>query len=116
MKQDYVEVGGIVRDGKLEIPHRSAMAAAIKRFADGEVTIHIEATKPTRSNQQNRFWHGVVIPLFAEYCGYDVGEMKDQLALSLIPREITDLQTGEIRIVPGHTSQLSTEEFNHLIE
>ena len=58
----------------------------------------------------------MVIPLFAEHCGYELAEMKDALALKLIPKEVTDMETGEVHVVPGHTSDLNTKEFNDLIE
>lgn len=93
-----------------------AFKAALKLFEDGPVVIEVKAAKPTRSSQQNRYWHGVVIPAFAEHCGYEFEEMKDALALKLIPKELDDMDTGEVRIVPGHTSELNVKEFNDLIE
>lgn len=72
--------------------------------------------RPKRSDAQNRFWHGIVIPAFVEHCGYEFAEMKDALALELLPKEVVDMKTGEVRIVPGHTSELNTKEFNDLIE
>jgi hypothetical protein len=54
--------------------------------------------------------------VLAQHCGYRLDEMKDALALELIPHEVVDLKTGEVRLVPGHTSQLTVTEFNTLIE
>ena len=42
-------------------------------------------------------------------------DMKDALALNLLPKEVTDPITGEVRTVPGHTSALNVKEFNDLI-
>lgn len=90
---------------------------AMQGFPEGaQVSVRVKVERPQRSSQQNRFWHGVVIPLFAEHCGYDFEDMKDALALELLPREVVDVKTGEVHKVPGHTSSLTTKEFNELIE
>ncbi len=116
--QEYYEAGGIINEkGELQPVALVAFRQAMKRFTPGvKVSIRVEIERTKRSNSQNRYWHGVVIPLFAEHCGYEFEEMKDALALKLIPKEIVDLDTGEVRIVPGHTSDLNTKQFNELIE
>jgi len=116
--QEYYEAGGVIDEkGQLLPIALTAFRQAMKRFPAGaKVTIRVEIERQKRSNSQNRYWHGVVIPLFAEHCGYDFEDMKDTLALKLIPREITDVTTGEVHVVPGHTSKLTTKEFNDLIE
>ena len=116
--QEYYEAAGVIDEkGQLLPVALIAFRQAMRRFPAGaKVTIRVEIERQRRSNSQNRFWHGVVIPLFAEHCGYDFEDMKDTLALKLLPRELVDVETGEVRIVPGHTSKLNTKEFNELIE
>lgn len=116
MRQESFETGGVIEKGKLTVTGRKLFEEAMRRFPDGHVVVSVKVSRPTRSSGQNRFWHGVVVPAFAEHCGYEFDEMKDALALKLIPRELTDMTTGEVRIVPGHTSSLNTKEFNDLIE
>lgn len=117
MTQESYEAGGVINNGQLQPVALVAFRQAMRRFPEGaHVSIRVEIERPKRSNQQNRFYHGVVIPLFAEHCGYDFEDMKDELALKLIPREIVDMTTGEVKLVPGHTSKLNTKEFNELIE
>lgn len=113
-QESYAQLATIEK-GRIHID-RGPWDQVCKRFPDGPVEVSIKVARPSRSSQQNRYWHGVVIPLFAEHCGYEFDEMKDALALKLLPREVTDLETGEVRIVPGHTSQLNVKEFNELIE
>lgn len=115
MTQDTYATLGVIANGRLQVQHRAGFEAAMARFPDGVVVVEVKVQRPQRSSQQNRYWHGVVIPLFAEHCGYDLHEMKDVLALKLIPKEVTDLN-GETRTVPGHTSDLSVKDFNDLIE
>lgn len=116
MTREYYETGGVINNGKLTMTGRRLFEDAMRRFPNGHVRVRIDVQRPTRSRAQNRFWHGVVVPLFAEHCGYEFDEMKDALALKLLPVEVTDLETGEVRIVPGHTSALNTKQFNDLIE
>lgn len=116
MTQTYYETGGQITQGKLIVSGRRVFEQAVARFDDGPVSVIISAIANQRSHQQNRFWHGVVIPLFAEELGYDLDEMKDVLSLYLIPQEVTDITTGEMVKVPGHTSRLSTKQFNDMIE
>jgi hypothetical protein len=116
MKQESYETGGVVSDGKLKVSGQALFTEAMRRFPNGFVRLRVDTARPSRSSQQNRFWHGVVIPAFAEHLGYEFEEMKDALALKLIPLEVTDIETGEVKIVPGHTSALNTKAFNDLIE
>lgn len=116
MSFEFLEIGGTVENGRIRLDDEAGYRRAVGQFGDGRVTVRIERERHQRSNQQNRFWHGVVVKLFAEHCGYDFYDMKDTLALELIPKEVYDIKTGEMKIVPGHTSALNTKEFNALIE
>lgn len=116
MKQEEYSTLGVIKDGQLKMTGRALFEQAMRRFADGAVIVEVKTIKPQRSSAQNRYWHGVVIPLFAEHCGYELTEMKDALALKLIPKEVVDMDTGEVHVVPGHTSDLNVKEFNDLIE
>jgi hypothetical protein len=115
VKQDTYATLGVIAKGRLQVQNRAGFDAAMARFPDGVVVVEVKLQRPQRSSQQNRFWHGVVIPLFAEHCGYDLLEMKDVLALRLIPKEVTDMN-GERQLVPGHTADLNVKDFNDLIE
>ena len=116
MIQEHFETDALIERGKLKLSGRQGFDAAMSRFPDGHVVVSVKVVRSSRSSRQNRYWHGVVIPLFAEHCGYEFAEMKDVLSLKLIPKEITDMDTGEVRTIPGHTSDLNTKEFNDLIE
>lgn len=117
MKQEFYETLGEVKDGKfVGLRARPHFEAAMRRFPDGLVGVRFEVIREKRSNAQNRFWHGVVIPLFAEHCGYEFEEMKDALALELLPKEVVDMKTGEVKVVSGHTSEQNTKQFKELIE
>ncbi len=117
MKQEFYETLGEVAQGRFKgVKNRHDFEQAMRRFPDGLIGVRFEVIREKRSSAQNRYWHGIVIPLFAEHCGYEFDEMKDALALKLIPKELTDMDTGEVRTVPGHTSELNTKQFKELIE
>lgn len=117
MRFESYETGGVIVKGELKPEGLATFRQAMRQFPEGaHVTISVKVSRPSRSSSQNRYWHGVVIPLFADHCGYEFEEMKDVLSLRLIPKTIVDMETGEERIVPGHTSALNTKEFNDLIE
>lgn len=83
---------------------------------EGEQRIlEIREESVKRTDRQNKFWHAVVIPAFAEHCGYRNDEMKEALSLALIPKTVRSLDGTEMT-VPGHTSELSVKQFNELIE
>lgn len=113
---EKLEVLGEVTDGGFAFMDRAHLTKMLKGFKRGTVLCTFKAHRETRSHAQNRYWHGVVVPLFAEHCGYEFEEAKDALALKLLPKEVTDIETGEIRVVPGHTSELNTKDFNDLVE
>lgn len=110
------ETLGEVTDTGFRFIDTELVRRMMRGFKRGTVLARFTAHRETRSSAQNRYWHGVVIPAFSEHCGYDTAEMKDALALELIPREVVDVKTGEVRTVPGHTSAMNTKDFNDLIE
>lgn len=118
MRLEQFEALGFINErGGLEMNDRDAMLGAMRQFPRGKaVIVSVSVARDRRTSRQNRFWHGVVVPLFADHCGYEFDEMKAALALKLLPREVADMDTGEVRVVPGHTSELNTKEFNDLIE
>jgi hypothetical protein len=114
--QETFECGGRIQHGHLKIEGRQVFEQTMARFDDGPVTLRITAGKRSRTSNQNKFFHGVIVKLIAEHTGYSLSEAKDAILLTLIPQEITDIKTGEIVRVPGHSSRLTVKEFNELIE
>ncbi len=113
---ERLEVLGEVTDTGFRFIDSDHVRAQMRQAKRGLWLCTFKAHRETRSSAQNRYWHGVVVKAFAEHCGYEFEEAKDALALKLLPIEVTDIQTGEVCVVPGHTSELNTKEFNDLIE
>jgi hypothetical protein len=70
-------------------------------------------SKKGRSNPQNRYFHGQVVPIIANYTGYTLDETKDLLKSMFLRDELTVMtKTGvrEVAVVRG-SSELTTVEF-----
>jgi hypothetical protein len=65
-----------------------------------------------RSGAQNRYWHGVIIPILAAHFGYNHEECHAAIRDHFLGRD--DLGTG-LR-VPGSTKKLSVQAFSLLID
>lgn len=78
----------------------------------------VEATfkvyRPTRSNAQNRFWWGVIVPTIAEHLGYHNDEMHEALKVKFLALDPEPNEHGLMRV--RGTSTLNTKEFTDLIE
>ena len=100
------------QSGKLVFDDREALSRYILNLKDGPVEVIIRRARAQRSLSQNSYYWGVVIPLLAEYCGYDEpDEMHDALKQRFLSAPI---EHGLTRI--RSTSHLTTTEFTDYIE
>jgi len=114
MRQEYATLCTVSK-GKLKLFDRTGFDQALTRFADGqELDLVISEPHVKRTSPQNRFFHGPVLRAFAEL-GWWPTEAKDMLCLQFIPATIRSLD-GALVTVPGHTADLSKQQFNDLIE
>lgn len=88
---------------------------------DGNYMVTIQPAGK-RSNQQNRYLHGVLIPEFRLAlvdAGYDVQDNEQAkmiLKSVFLKTQITNMDTGEVIDYISDTSSLSKEQLNLLIE
>jgi len=114
--------GRIDEDGRLKIWKRGELVKELSGLRNMDITMTIEEYKKPRSTKQNRYFHGVVLPMCKLGIMDSTGEIvtlqevKDLLRSLFIVREIIDEETGEVLRVPRGTSDLSTIEFNEFIE
>lgn len=72
-----------------------------------------QQSKRMRSSAENRYFHGIVLPIIAYHTGYSVDEVKDIVKTMFLKREMTlKTRSGmkEVFAVSG-SSELSTAEF-----
>jgi len=112
MKQPIPIFEGDVVNKKLKLfdHEKKAIARWVATFKDGtKLDITIRKHKSKRSNEQNRYYFGVVLPILADYFGHDNTEdMHEDLKLEFNPIE-SKIEPG--KIIGGTTTKLSTVDF-----
>ena len=115
MSADYIPsfAGDCDPKGRIAFDDPQAVVRYCRaKHAGTRVDVTIRARKAQRSDRQNRYWWGVVIPLLAEHCGYTDDEMHEALKAKFLGTE--DLSRGLLRI--GSTKKLGTKAFADLVD
>jgi len=114
---------GKIVNGILKITNRKQFDSELLQFDGKEVEVIIKRKKKSRSNQQNKFLHGILLPNFKQAlneAGYnDIRtneQCKDLLKALFLQYEIVNEQTGEVIKTFKNTSELSTTEFMEFID
>lgn len=89
----------------------SAWTLALSKLEGKRITVEVSAWRKSRSAMQNRYLHGVVLPILGEDLGYYKDEMKAALCHKFLSS--VDDKTGLMRI--RGTSDLSTAEFEEFM-
>lgn len=107
--------GGIVQN-------KTPFTKFIRGLKDGKHLLE-RSNYNKRSNQQNRYLHGVLIPEFRKAmvnCGYDTlkndVQAKRVLKSMFLKRQLINKETGEVIEYIQDTSDCSKEELNILID
>jgi hypothetical protein len=97
--------------------NRNLIIDAIKSFEGCDILITLEKPKKKRSNPQNAFYYGVIIPI-VQNCLRDAGYLMtneathDLIKLKFLKETIlTNEETGEIVERVKSTTELSTSQF-----
>jgi hypothetical protein len=101
--------------------NRNLILDALKSFEGQNILITIQKQKKTRSNPQNAFYYGVVVPIMQQ-CLKDAGylmtneQIHEMLKLKFLKESIlVNEQTGEYLERIKSTTELSTIEFMEYI-
>lgn len=113
--------GLIDEAGNLKITNRKQFDADLRQFATKGIRITIER-KSKRSNPQNSYFHGVVIPIVKAHL-IDLGWkeaksnewVKTYIKYNCLIKECINEETGESIKSIGETSGLSKSEFSDFI-
>jgi hypothetical protein len=115
--------GVVDANGKLKIQNKNVFIGDLKYFAGKDIELIIKNRDKNRSNSQNKYFHGVAIPIIKNrlielgfYEAYSNEWVKDFIKVSCLKIEVINKQSGEIFESLGKTSNLNTKEFNDLIE
>ena len=102
---------GKVQKGQLLIDDEANFRQHISTLK-GIVEITVKNWRSTRSNQQNRYFHGPILDLICEHTGYEKQEMKEILK-SYFLKDYKTIKTSKGEEVFEYirpTSSLNTEE------
>lgn len=112
---------GHIQDGILKISNRRFFDADLKTMSDGDVAVTIERKSRKRSNQQNRYYFGVIVPLCKR--GFnDLGhELNDEdthtfLKSKFNPKDVLFEDTREVFTFGGSTTEMDTVDFMLYVE
>lgn len=116
-----MEYFGKVTDGVLKITKRADFDNEVKQFDGHNVIIKVERYRATRSEQQNRYYFGVVCGLIRERLrelGHDLSiqDTHDFLKGRFNAKELIDVNGGEVIQVGNSTSKLNKSEFMEYLE
>ena len=87
--------------GTIKFADIAKLQIELRGFEGKEVTVTIERKRRMRSNNQNKFYWGVVIPIIAELTGYDKDRAHDAMRLKFL----RESEAGNIDTVRSTTSR-----------
>jgi hypothetical protein len=116
-----VQIESKVVNGKLET-NRDLLSDVIKNLEGKDIIITIEKKKKKRSNPQNSYYWGIVLPMmqtgFYNNLGEHVGiqEAHEFLKGRFLFREVVNQELGEVIKLSKSTTELSTIQFEEYLD
>ena len=115
--------GKVNCNGILHIQNRAQFDKELAAmFPDKEVEIIVKKKAAKRSNPQNRYFHGVALPIIRQRLidlgfeeAYSKEWVKDFVKCSCLKIEVANPATGEVMETLGKTSQLTKSEFADMV-
>lgn len=108
-------------NGSLKLINKAEMLKFALSLNCKEFTFTLEKKRNKRSNEQNKYYWGVVLPLVKQGLldiGYQVNieSTHDFIKSEFNYKEIVNKETGEVKKIPNSTTQLSKSEFAEVVE
>jgi len=102
---------GTIKDGKPILDNLPKYRAYLSAFKEGaRIELILRRATKKRTDPQNRYYWGVVVPMLAEHFGYTKDEMHEALKWQFLKKPEAAPPTV------GSTRKLTTEQFNEYIE
>lgn len=102
---------GCVSKGEVYLDEERRYDLLLRQLEGCDIELLLRKRRRIRSGPQNRYLHGVVIPILAEHIGYDLEEMKEALKWRFLQVH----QNGKLPTVRS-TARLDTAEMTEFIE
>ncbi len=100
---------GFVKKGKLEFKYLDQFTNYLKSLEGKSVDVVVRLPRKDRSNQENRYYFGVVVNLISEHTGYTPDETHEFLKLKFLSKII--VMAGKDERIPRSSTELSTLEW-----
>jgi len=102
---------GAIQEGKIKLENAPRFHSLIASLAGEQIELILRKHKSRRSNSQNSWYWGCIVPLLAEHCGYDAEEMHEALKHKFL-RIHDDSELPTVR----SSAKLTTAEFTEYVE
>jgi len=96
--------------GKLSLDTPGKYTSYLETLEGKRIEVVVRKERSQRSNNQNAYYWGVVIPILGDYFGYNFEEMHDALKMKFLRHGACDLETVK------STTKLNTAEFEDYLE
>jgi len=73
----------------------------------------VRRVRAQRSSQANRYYRGVVIPMIADYCGYEHDQMHEAIAMMFLP---VHSEVPGAPVTRRSTADLTSAEFADYVD
>lgn len=101
---------GTVKAGEVILNNPTRYLQEVRKLEGKQIEAIIRVYKSSRSNNQNNYYWGVVLPVLGGYFGYTADEMHDALKYKFLRRGAADLETVT------STTKLNTAQFEEYLE
>lgn len=101
--------------GKLNLSNPDSFKGELKKLSGKRVYVTVDEEKPTRSNNQNRYYWSVIVQTLANEIGYTPDEMHEVLKAKFSQKDIKQIGAEQV-VIPKSTTRQKTDEFETYLE
>ena len=112
----------LVEKGKLILSNKDQFLTELKRFEGKKIYVVLDEERPTRSNEQLRYYFGVVLSLISEFIDETTGKKytSEDLHEYYIEKgyfgETAKEINGEIIVMKNRSAKTNTLQFSEAVE
>lgn len=104
------------RQFSFDIQNQTLLSQEMQKLDGQEVVLTLDKKRNTRSNAENRYYYGVIIPIFNDYIGNkdnQSSDAHDHLKYQFLRFRVRDKITKRFRTYIKSTAELTSLEFEN---